>query len=380
MHAPTMKKISLVVTTISPGNFLDDYARQIIREQFVDNVEIIVIPDRKSPADLYKKCEAVKKRGIQIICPTLPEQDEFLKKLGRIKSIIPYNSDNRRNVGYLMALSHGSEIIISIDDDNYCRNGESFFKEHTVVAQGKIDLNSVASSNGWFNICELMHLDHYVYPRGFPLKYRHQNHNVQFRKESGVVHINAGLWLGEPDLEAMTWLVQPGHSREFRGKSLLLGEKTWSPVNTQNTALWHEAVVAYYFLPMGYNLQGLRIDRFGDIFSGYFVQKCARHLGFRIRVGTPLVDHKRNAHNYLRDAASELACIWLLEEIIDWLKSTRLSGHNYSEAYLSLADAIDEQISKFKGFIWDNAAQNYFKYVTRCMRIWVSTVKKISLL
>jgi hypothetical protein len=38
---------------------------------------------------------------------------------------------------------------------------------------------------------------------------------------------------------------------------------------------------------------GIPIDRDGDIFSGYFVQTCARHLGYSIRVGTPLSNHKK---------------------------------------------------------------------------------------
>ena len=61
-------------------------------------------------------------------------------------------------------------------------------------------------------------------------------------------------------------------------KSLLLGENVWSPINTQNTALTREAAMTYYYVRMGYPLTGMRIDRYGDILSGYFIQKCVKHL------------------------------------------------------------------------------------------------------
>ncbi|MDW8235612.1 MAG: hypothetical protein RMK98_03180 [Bacteroidia bacterium] len=48
------------------------------------------------------------------------------------------------------------------------------------------------------------------------------------------------------------------------------------------------------------------IDRYGDIFSGYFVQACAKHLDGAIRVRTPVAHHRRNAPDYLRDTTSLL--------------------------------------------------------------------------
>lgn len=38
---------------------------------------------------------------------------------------------------------------------------------------------------------------------------------------------------------------------------------------------------------MGYRHNGQVIDRYADIFSGYFVQACAKHLGHAVRFGTP---------------------------------------------------------------------------------------------
>jgi len=122
----------------------------------------------------------------------------------------------------------------------------------------------------------------------------------------------------------------------------------------------------------------MAIDRYGDIFSGFFVQACMHHLGQRIRVGTPLVDHRRNSHNYLRDAAAELACIMVLENLTEWLPEVKLSGSTYTEAYLSLAEAMDEQVERFDGSVWTDPTRAYFHQVTYCMRHWVRACRQIA--
>lgn len=370
-------KIFLVATTIGDGSFLDSYANAIVNEGLLDEISVIVIPDLKTPPKLFDKCKEIGKRGIKIFCPTVEEQDTYLSKLGNIKQIIPYNSDNRRNIGFLMALEKGCEVLISVDDDNFPRPQEPFFKEHLIINQ-KVEMEAVNSSNRWFNICNLIEVEpKNVYPRGFPYRYRHKNPEIVYKKEEGMVHVNAGLWLVHPDIDAVSWLCSPAESKAFKGKSVLLGSNAWSPINTQNTALTRDAIAAYYFLRMGYPVMGIPIDRDGDIFSGYFLQACVRHLGYRIRVGTPVVNHIRNAHDYLKDLTHELACIWVLEDITEWLCEIKLEGSTYIEMYLCLADMLDDAVEKFSGFIWNDATRGYFHYIAYCMRTWIKAFKSV---
>jgi hypothetical protein len=192
------------------------------------------------------------------------------------------------------------------------------------------------------------------------------------------VHVNAGLWLLDPDADGITWLVAPAQSVAFKGESLALGRHTWSPVNTQNTALRREAISAYYFLRMGYPLGGVPIDRYGDIFSGYFVQACARHFGGTVRVGTPLADHRRNAHNHMRDAANEWACVRMLEDLLPWLTvEAVVEGSSYPEAFASLSCAIEEAVERFKGSIWTDATRGYFHQAAYHMRLWASVCRRL---
>ena len=365
---------SLVVTTIGDGAFMDNYVAAFEEEGVLEQVTFLVIPDRKTPAGLFERCKHLRRRGANIVCPTLDEQDAYLARRG-LADLILYDSDHRRNVGFLMAIENESDFMISIDDDNLCREGSRFFREHAVVRSESEDSEAVHSSTGWFNICDLLDLEPgNVYPRGFPYRFRMQPTETRFGPEKGPVHLNAGLWLQEPDLDAITWLANPTRATAFHGRSVLLGRDTWSPVNTQNTALHSDAIVAFYFVRMGRSVGGMRIDRYGDIFSGYFCQACVRHMGNRVRVGTPVVDHVRNKHDYLRDLTAELACIWLIEDMAEWLRQLRLEGTTYSETYLYLADAIEEAVEKFSGFIWDDAARTYFREVSDDMRAWTAAV------
>ena len=375
------KRASLVVTTIFDPVVIEEYYANFKKFGRLDQVRVYVIPDRKTPPIVYKRCNQLKESGLDIVCPSLEEQESFLRRIGFYPHLIPYDSDNRRNVGYLMALNSGSEFIISIDDDNYCRMDEDVFLEHLIVCERKNRAIKLTASSGWFNICSLLHFDCPIlpYPRGFPYFARENGANQIAREETLDIdiHINAGLWLRDPDLDGITWLVSPAHSIEFIGESIVLGEKTWSPINTQNTALRREAITAYYFFKMGYPLSGMEIDRYGDIFSGYFVQACMRQLGGYVRVGTPIAEHRRNSHNYLRDAFKEMTCILVLEDLLPWLREVKLEGTSYPEVYISLSYALEDEIEKIKGSIWSEATRGYFHQMAYYMRQWAKVSQSL---
>src|SRR5688572_21893206 len=146
---------SLVVTTIGRGEFLADYYAAILREGANDRVSVIVIPDRRTPTQLFERCAEFARRGMRVQCPTLAEQECYLARWG-FSGLVPHDSDNRRNVGFLIALEAGSDFVISIDDDNYCRPAENFFSQHAVVAGGDVEGVCVNTSERFFNICDLM--------------------------------------------------------------------------------------------------------------------------------------------------------------------------------------------------------------------------------
>lgn len=374
-----MYQTSIVMTTINDPVLLEDYYKNILKYGHMEKVEFIVIPDLKKPTEAYERILSLRKKGMHIRYPSIEEQEHFLKRLDFPKQMIPYNSDNRRNIGYLMALESENEFIISIDDDNYCLPQSDFILEHSIVNKEYNNCKVTSSENGWYNVCDLLEFDtnYSIYPRGYPYFAKHV-HNKYFTKvtDNVDIHINAGLWIEDPDVDALTWLVAPSKVKTLKKERTILDQNTWSPINTQNTSLRREAIVSYYFLKMGYPFHGLKIDRYGDIFSGYFVQKCAKTLGGCISFGIPLAQHKRSPHNYIYDAVNELGCIIVLEDILKWLKDVKLQGNNYFDVYLSLCDHLQDDIEKFTGTYWDDTLKAYFHQMTYYMKTWAKVCKK----
>ena len=366
-------RASLVFTTIYSADVLDAYYENFERFGHLEQVEVIVIPDRKTPPETYQRAQRMNHQGMRTSCPTLDEQNDYLRGAGFPPELVPYNSDNRRNVGYLMALASGSDFLISIDDDNYCTAEQDAFAEHSVVCKGPAEYPTVSSQTGFYNICDLLELERPVpvYARGFPYFARHKDEAARPAAATVDVHLNAGLWTLDPDIDALTWLVCLPRVRSFKGESVVLAGDTWSPINTQNTALRRDAIPAYYFLKMAYPISGIPIDRYGDIFSGYFVQACTKHLGGAIRVGSPYAEHRRNSHNYMRDAINEIACIAVLEDLLPWLAEVKLTGNSYIESYASLSHAIADAVEHFHGSIWTDATRGYFHQAAHYMRAWL---------
>ena len=371
------RRTAIVVTTIFEPTFLSGYLdsfRQFGREA---ETSLIIVIDKKTPPSVAAAAAQARSQGFDIQCPTLEAQDLFLNRIGAPADYIPYNTDNRRNVGFLMALEQGCEVLVSIDDDNYCLPGNDFVGDHHVVGSPAID-PLVTTTDGWFNICNL--LDGWdggdVFPRGFPYNAQKSARTVTMAAGSVNVAMNAGLWLDEPDVDAVFRLCRRPKIAKFTGPNVVLGPETWSPINTQNTALTRSVALTYYYVRMGFPLKGLSIDRFGDILSGYLTQKVIKKMGEGIRVGTPIVDHRRTPHNLFKDLYHELAGIVLIEEFLPWLREVSLQGGNPLDIYASLAEQIAGCAAGFQGFIWDDGGRDFLTEMSRHMQTWLRLVRR----
>jgi len=368
----------IVVTTIFEPRFLDGYLSNIDKYGRRDSVEIIVIVDKKTPPSVEASCEIARNRGFRIECPSLNEQESFLAKFPSMQGRIPYNTDNRRNVGFLMALDHGAELLISIDDDNYCLDDSDFVGEHSVVGQ-TIDADESESSDGWFNLGSLLTTDvsSEIYPRGFPYFARKKSRDFVSKTRKARVAMNAGLWLTDPDVDALSRIAIGPQVSAADPRSRFLGPRTWSPINTQNTGITRDAIAAYYYVRMGFDVGGLSIDRYGDILSGYLCQACVKARGEAIRIGSPVADHRRTPHNLFKDLYHELAGVVLLDDLLPWLTTTTLSGKTYAELYEHLADELQARSGSYRGFIWDQGGDGFLRDTARHMRAWLAAVALI---
>jgi hypothetical protein len=90
------------------------------------------------------------------------------------------------------------------------------------------------------------------------------------------------------------------------------------------------------------------------------------------------VEHRRNAHRYLRDATQEMAGICALEDLLPWLVEIQLDGSTYAEAYLSLSLQLGDSLDHFCGFIWTEETRAYFRAMAASMRAWVAACQQIA--
>ncbi len=368
--------MNIVATTIWVPRFLDSYLANFREYGVLDRVKMWVVGDRKTPPELSEYAARMRAEGLDVEYLDPASQQQWLARFPDLATIIPWNSDNRRNVGFLRALEEGCEILVSIDDDNYAIPSSNFYEGHLHTG-GTAEVEAVEAESGWYNICRELVLrpDAAVIPRGFP--YRHRDASFRFAgKRTMPVAANAGLWLGDPDVDAATRLACPVQAVDSQRRSFALAPGTWSPINTQNTAVARRAIPAYYYVRMLEDLPGARLDRYGDIWSGYFLTRCAEHLGECITVGLPLVQHDRNQHDLLEDLRAEIWGMIATPPIVAALRESVLSGSDYGTAARSLAHSLDRSAES----IAEGARLPIADYVRRIaahLRVWTDVCAEL---
>jgi hypothetical protein len=259
-------------------------------------------------------------------------QDQWGKHHPKFYRSIPYDNESRRNIGYLFALENECERIISIDDDNFPLEGDFIGGHLNTGSDWKGSL--ISDSSGYFNICELLDISppRPIYPRGYPFDLRdRRNESSQSILESDTkIGATQGLWIGDPDIDATTWINGRVEAISYNGPAnFVLNEDTWCPINTQNTSVVRELVPAFFCIPMGVPLPGGKIERYGDIWGGYFFQSIIRGTEYRISFGHPIVEHRRNQHRYLDDLRHEfwglMLTDWLLQHLREDFKPSAAS-------------------------------------------------------
>ena len=360
--------ITIVTTTINKPVLLDDYCRNAKKFNH-QKVNFIVIGDKKTPATVGHFCaELERKYGYTVEYLGIADQISFLDDFKELREHLPYNSIQRRNIGILKAYLDGAETIITIDDDNFVKAEDDFIGQHSIVGHQQ-KITAVSSSSGWFNVCKLLKEERGLpfYHRGFPIQKRSLTDTATShdQKRIGKVVVNAGLWLDAPDIDAITWLAMPvkavGITDEYpRGMALEIG--TWSPFNSQNTALAREVVPAYFLSP--------HLGRYDDIWASYIVKRIADHLGDYIHYGYPLVTQERNYHDYLNDLKKEQFGMELSDNFVDGLRMMNFSGRNYQECFVEVIDWLSDWMDQNELLKKNEPYREQVSQMITGMKIW----------
>ena len=83
-----------------------------------------------------------------------------------------------------------------------------------------------------------------------------------------------GMWLRVPDINGLDKIDQEvPNGMAMREKTLAISRGTNFSLCIMNVGLLAEVAPAFYQLPMNTDICNARLDRFGDIWSGYILKK-----------------------------------------------------------------------------------------------------------
>ena len=95
------KTLGVVVTTINLPTVLESYAQNFERYGHKEDVFMIVIPDLKTPQEGAEVVARIAQRGFDADYVEIPRQQAWMERFPDMNALIPYNTDNRRNIGFL---------------------------------------------------------------------------------------------------------------------------------------------------------------------------------------------------------------------------------------------------------------------------------------
>lgn len=267
----------LVITSIASSE--NPILRKLDEESELHRTPLIVIGDQKSPTSLK-----------------LPNCDFYSIERQRalplsITKHLPHNHYARKNIGYLLAMRKGAEIILETDDDNLPL--PEFWSERNRHA------NAYNLTNcGWVNIYKYF-TDRHIWPRGFPLEYCQKPPPPLTGQHVSDCPIQQGLATENPDVDALFRLTQPLPVKFNHSHSVALGKDSFCPFNSQNTT-WFKDAFPLLYLPSHCSF------RMTDIWRSFIAQRIAWECEWSILFHQSTVRQERNDHNLLQDFKDEI--------------------------------------------------------------------------
>jgi hypothetical protein len=305
--SPPAVRTALITTTIYVPEVLARY------RELGPDVSFIVAGDRKTP---HKES----RQFVDSLGNALYLSDEDQEKLGyKSSEVIGWNKIMRRNIALLEAIKGGFDVIVTVDDDNIPVT-EDYFDTFARLLGSSFSGVSIGSNAGWLNAGDF--LQPAVYHRGFPYEFRHRELDYEVDAVSDArIGVAAGLWLGDPDIDAMERLInRPTVTGvdALAQAGFVVRPGTWAPFNSQNTAYVRSLA------PLMMVLVG--VGRFDDIFASYIAQRIGWAAGYVLHFGPPIVYQDRNEQSLWRNLRDELYGMEKGLEILDAIDSADVTG------------------------------------------------------
>jgi hypothetical protein len=202
------------------------------------------------------------------------------------------------------------------------------------------------------------------------MRWAERDYFVTTQRTARRVAVNAGFWLDNPDIDALTRMERQPVVRGFRDAwtgNVTLEPGTWSPFNSQNTALMREALPAYFLSPY--------TGRYDDIWASYVINRITQHFDDAIAFGEPLVRQQRNPHDLWRDLDVERNGMILTDGFCEALRSIPLAGASYHVCFGEILDSLPE--AWIEGTKWTESQKEWRSKLIEGMRLWHSAFAEL---
>jgi hypothetical protein len=283
-----MPKNIIVSTTIHPPTqALKSFAQK-------EDWTLLVVGDINTPHAEYQEMPCI-----------YYHPDEQALDYPRLSELIGWRTIQRRNLGFLKALSMGAEIVASVDDDNV--PFESWGKEIFVGKTIEIPVYETSLVFDPLSITNYPQLWH----RGFPIQFlreRISKSHLEFIE----IDIQADFWNGDPDIDAICRMEHMPDCK-FQDDPFPFSSNVFSPFNSQNTFLSRRALKNYFMFP--------GVGRMDDIWASYYLES----LGFRVLYSKASVEQVRNPHDLTVDFMAEILGYTQTYKLLEELKLSAAS-------------------------------------------------------
>lgn len=364
-----MHAIALATTTINVPEALYGYARNARENGHA--VKICVAGDQRTEAGASGYCARLaRETGIECEYLDPASQERFLARWPDLREHLPWNCIQRRNVAILKAVCDGADAVVTVDDDNFVAEEDYFDKCMPLCGAPaeELTLPAYGKPGEWFNVCRfLTTANNYRFvPRGYGMAARAELDDGSATASGPLltmpVAVVAGLWLGDPDVDAATRIA---HRLEVTGYRLnhnfFLVPGARAPFNSQNTALARAVIPAYFLSPC--------VGRYDDIFASFVVKRIADHLGWGVSFGRPLVRQERNAHDLLRDFDLERFGMSCVDALTDELAKVVLVGSDFASCALEICDQLKPGGNHGNGHPVETGSNSFAAFLAG-YRIW----------
>lgn len=272
-------KVSIVVTSIfSPNKSLYALADGAKKNGW----KFIIAGDVPSPKDFQLD-------GADFY--DLPSQRNLPFKFA---GLCPERHYTRKNIGYLIAIANGSDVIVETDDDNI--PVADFWGPRRSALKG-----NVISGKGWANIYSY-YTKAKVWPRGFPLEdVQHWQKNITVGESASEIFspIQQGLADENPDVDAVFRMIQELPVTFHKAGIFHLDKGLWCPFNSQNTTWFRDAFPLLY-------LPSFCSFRMTDIWRSFVTQRVMWECNWKLSFHDATVWQERNEHSLIRDFEQEV--------------------------------------------------------------------------